>query len=622
MEVYASVILATIALFAAIILQLAAKPRFAGRVTGIFIILAVIGGVFFYGYGFAAAEPDWSLAVIRALLAVCGMFVGKVDYGSIGDASIFQAKWVQLIFWIVHLMALYATASAAITTIGAEALKKLRLWLARRGELHLIYGVSADSVYFGKTMSGKKNNTVVFVDGDPAASFTAAITKAGFLLHTDSQAISADRRFVRSIGIRRGKRKITLYALRKDESDNFRYAKAFLKTMQATGVSPEQTSLVIAGHEDAALKSMQVTKDTYGYGYITVFQEAGLAARLLVQEYPPYESISFDADGKATEDFEALIVGFGQVGQAVLRSLVMNGQFEGSTFRAAVFAPDHSSVSGYFSSNFENVLEKYDISFYPYDARSKQMYQHIASRRDKIKYVVLCAGNDLINGEIAADLMGYFARLKLRLPIYQCSYSGVKTAGIDGSAVRLYHPRVLATQKLDAMAMVINQHYQKNGDMLENWMNCDYFSRMSCRASADFIGAMLRAAGKTEEQAAAGEWTLSDAQLNNLSKTEHLRWCAFHYCMGFSAMTQEEFASRANEYRRQLEENGEATIRIGKNMQGLTHACLVDWDELDELSAREAAVTGRYVDYKVMDTDNVLAVPDLLRAARESEGRK
>ena len=53
--------------------------------------------------------------------------------------------------------------------------------------------------------------------------------------------------------------------------------------------------------------------------------------------------------------------------------------------------------------------------------------------------------------------------------------------------------------------------------------------------------------------------------------------------------------------------------RIAKNTEGLTHACLVPWEALDALSERENAVTGGSVDYKALDTNNVLAIPDILR---------
>ena len=156
--------------------------------------------------------------------------------------------------------------------------------------------------------------------------------------------------------------------------------------------------------------------------------------------------------------------------------------------------------------------------------------------------------------------------------------------------------------------MILNHRYQQNSQRtpLENWMACDYFSRQSCRASADFIPAMIHAAGSQAEH-----WDLTAAQLENLSITEHLRWCAFHYCMGFAPMSDAEFNARAETYRQQ-KQAGQKPLRIGKNMAGRTHACLVSWEELDTLSEKEAKVTGNYVNYKAMDTDNVLAIPQLL----------
>ena len=44
------------------------------------------------------------------------------------------------------------------------------------------------------------------------------------------------------------------------------------------------------------------------------------------------------------------------------------------------------------------------------------------------------------------------------------------------------------------------------------------------------------------------------------------------------------------------------------------HACLVPWEELDALSAQVTALTGQPVDYKKIDIENVVALPQLLEA--------
>ena len=615
------VIALTLILFLGIILLLASQIKYASKITSTFIVIAGIGGIFFYGYGFAATIDNFCLATIRALLAVCGMYVAKMDIGSISSAPLMQYKFMQLLFWIVHFLALYATASTAITTVGAGALRRLRLWLAHRGTLHLIYGVSDATLSLGRQILAQKRGSVLFVDAKADSGNTAAIAKAGCVLRSDDNALQAKPAFLRSIGACRKNRSIHVYALERLATDNLSYAQKLMKTLKECGIEPEQTNLVIRAWEnsDAALQALG---DQYGYGSVTVIQEPTLTARTLTHHFPPCNYIDYDKDGRAQQNFEALIIGFGQVGQSVLRHLVMNGQFEGSTFRAAVFAPNCNAVKGHFSRSYAQVSQQYDISFHPFDARSEQFYDYLAQRGNKVKYIAICSGKEPINLEIAENLTDYLHSANLDIPIFLCDHQGVQHFNaLDqiGKRFRLYRPEVLSMEEMDKLPMLVNSHYQTDTTRTpkEHWRYCDHFSRMSCRAAADFVPAMLRMAGMTKAQVQKDGWTLTDAQLDVMSRTEHLRWCAFHYCMGFSPMTQEEYEARAALYLQQLA-TGQKPLRVGKNMVDRTHACLIDWEELDALSSRESSLTGKQVDYKNADTANVLLVPELLHALEKN----
>ena len=83
--------------------------------------------------------------------------------------------------------------------------------------------------------------------------------------------------------------------------------------------------------------------------------------------------------------------------------------------------------------------------------------------------------------------------------------------------------------------------------------------------------------------------------------------------MGFSSISDKEFEERSELYRQQIANDGKSNIRISKNMTSRTHACLVGWEELKTLSEKEAVVTGEYLDYQDMDTDNVMLIPELLK---------
>ena len=247
----------------------------------------------------------------------------------------------------------------------------------------------------------------------------------------------------------------------------------------------------------------------YGFGSVKVFERPELVARLLMQEYPICDAVSFDSEGRATEATECLLVGFGRVGQECLRKIVANGQFEGSTFHLAVFDPELENIDGFF----------------------------------KLRY-----------------------------------------------------------GRMDKLAVQINHYYcGENESAAKQWERCDYFSRMSCRASADYINSLL-------SRLSIGKRAIEGKLLENLARSEHLRWCAFHYSMGYDRMSDETIKERGRMY---LEDKA---IRVLKDTKNKLHGCLVPWEELDALSDKESSYTGKKPDYKEMDRENVRIVHDILFA--------
>lgn len=615
---YVSILLLGGAFVAAVAVLLTADPKISKRLTAAAGAMALVGGLVVYGYGYLAVAMSALEAMLRTVFAVCRMFIGEADFGDISEAPLFSHKWAVTVCWCVHVLAFYATSSAAISLIGANALKNLRVRLATRKDLNIIYGVNENSVAFGQALEEETGEILVYVAEDADSPHSETIGESNGVLRADSRAVQGNGQFLKSLGIRKGSRKVTVYALHEDYLKNVEYAKAILRAFEEKGISCQQICLVIHAREDDAVKRLQVSDGKFGYGFVTVFQEIGLAARLLIQKFPPCRSIAFDEEAAAKENFEALVIGFGQLGQVVLRNIIMNGQFAGSTFRADVFAPDVEEQDGYFRSTYQGIFDHYQVHFHSHDGRSRALYAHLQERIDAIRYIAVCTGDEGLDEAIAEELRAFVGQKGRKIPVYQCSDRGVKVTHADTLETeehRIYHPDVLATKKLDAMAMTINKYYQGeySKGALEDWMECDYFSRMSNRAFADFLEAVLRAAEKTEEAALAGNWEFSDAQLENLGKMEHARWNAFHFCMGFMPMSQEEYDARTAVYLEQKAQTGTGKIRIGKNLDAKTHACLIGWDDLDILSAKENAITGGKVDYKQMDKNNILLLPTLFR---------
>ena len=613
-----SVILCTTAIFAAIMLNLAVRPTVSRKLIGFAVAITAIGGLLVYGYGYACTVDSIALAVIRATFAVCTIFVGENNLGDIIDAPLLQYTSVQIAFWLLHLMGLFGSTSAIITAIGSKVLRQLRMWLIRNRDLAVIYSLTPNTLDFGRKLLEEGNYSLVFVDADGDNNLSGPVDHMGSLLYSDSDALNASPRFLKKLGLRPGNRKIRLYALDDDIVADQQYAQSFLHTLQLLDIRTEQSALTIRGPEDETDNCFQARKEFYGYGSVISLNEPEMTARLLIRSHPPCTTLTFSDQGRALQDFHALIIGFGKFGQAILKQLVMNSQFEGSSCRISVFAPDYDQVMGRLFSECEELLKQYHIDFHNHDGRSRELYNYLNQNAGSIRYIVICTGDDLMNAEIAGELQPYLSRRGYNIPVYQCSSSGVRHKVHADKVVQhsIYTPELLCSDTIDRMAMVLNQSYCGSGTLHENWLNCDYFSRMSSRASADFAGSLLHSAGVSINEALE-RWEPQGELLENLAKTEHLRWCAFHYSMGFRSMRQEEFQRRAEVYRQELAETGVGKIRISKDLNQRIHACLVPWEQLDELSARENAITGKNTDYKEMDRNNVRAIPNVLRAIEE-----
>jgi hypothetical protein len=433
-------------------------------------------------------------------------------------------------------------------------------------------------------------------------------------------AAACEKRIIRKLGI--GKRTLSVYAIDGDSDKDLFFALRLKDSLELLGVPAQNTRITLPGAEDIIASLLQVSKEQYGFGYVNVYDASDLTARALIRLCPPWESVSFGPDGKAKEDYECVIVGFGSHGQAVLKQLVMNAQFEGSRFRAAVFSPAFSKEAGYFKADCPELLSRYQIKSVEADARSGEFYSFLQQRLPSLKLIAVCTGDEKSNREISDSMMLFLQRRGAeRIRVVRCGDTGVQYQKQVGSPIRtmdIYTKAFLSAEDADQNAIVLNAAYDTSEKSdWEKWVACTSFSKMSSRASAEFLPAFVRASGSSRAEIMSGNWHPAKDVLENLGKTEHLRWNAFHFANGYRTMTDDEFNANAAEWRRCREEGVPCKVRISKDAAARTHACLIPWDDLDALSEKENAVTGGNVDYKQYDINNVLALPRLLRAGEE-----
>ena len=609
------------AIMLAVVLNMTLKPERLGRLTTWFLIASLVGGLVYYGAGYMELTGDLVLTAVRTPVFVLRMYFGVNELSAIAGSRLVSTPLGLFGFWLAHLLAFFSVASAALSTIGAEAVRQLRFMLSRRGDLTLIYGITEQSVRLGKECL-KAGGSVVFVTEQASASMINDLNYAGMSVLTGFSATSCDDRTMCRLHVE--KRKLTVYALDPAEDRDLYFALNLRDALEKRAVPPQNTRIALPGAEEIITSMLQVSPERYGFGYVNVFDVPTLVARALVKMCPPWESVRFSPEGRAEEDYSCVIVGFGSLGQAALKQLVMNGQFAGSTFHAAVFSSNFEREAGYLMADSPELLKRYDIQSFEADARGSDFYAFIGRHLTALKLIAICTGNEDSSREISDNLMLFLkCRHAEHISVVRCGPTGVRFQQSVGSPIlttSIFTRAFLSAEDADRRAMLLNACYDSSDRTdWEKWVACDSFGKMSSRASADFSPAFLRASGSSREALAAGDWEPSFQMLTNLGETEHLRWNAFHFCMGYRPMSREEFEARGAELARCRALGLPCSDRIGKDSEKRLHACLVSWNELDELSRRENELTGRSIDYKQTDINNVLMLPKLIRA--EEEGK-
>lgn len=595
------IIMISSAVFLALIIWLTVDTEHVKKWTGIAFLIAIAGGIFIYGT--IDADQFSSMPVIAVLRTV--VHVGKM-FGNAGDGAhdsfvgiVGDNTLTSAFYWMVHFFAYYSVVSAVILVIGRDIVRGFRTWLLRIHDIELIYGIDDDTISLGEALAGKRRVSLVFVGKGTISD--SILNRTGALVFADSDAMNPNAKFIKRISLVKGKGKIRVSVLSDDDEANYAYAMKMLKCFKEADILPSQTELVMFGRAALIGSEFQALGDHYGYGSVKVYERSELAARLLLWKYPLADTITFDDKGKATKDVDVLIAGFGAIGQEVLRKVVAQGQFYGSSFHVHIFDPNFEKRNGFFNARYPGLLDNYDIKFEAYDARSEKFADYVKDKAGSLNLIVVAVGDEYVGQEISNGILDVLELSGSSLPVYQCyAEKIVRNLHREECVItNVFDSEILYGTSLDALSKEINHFYYGEGSSEEQWQGCDYFSRMSCNASADYLKGLIGRVG------ALGQ---DDERMENLAQSEHLRWMAFHYSMGYQTMTRDECLKRAELYKR------DNKVRILKDTVSKRHACLIPWDELDDLSAFENSYTGKNVDYKQMDRDNIKAVAGIINA--------
>lgn len=636
-QIFSAALISTL-LFAVLIVYIAMHPqKKTVPLKIIFLTMFFAGAVVyclchFYGveqssYKYWVKGEDSSLlkilyVVVRSVIDVGTMFYGRANTEVFYSLPASKNPVFVLIFWLVYMIAFYTTASALLIRFGNDLLRWIRIIVGRlfSFDVDVIFGINADSLVCGKNIAGKKRTTLIYIDSMISEDFELSIRNMGGIVYSDKEALNASKLFLCSIGIKPLKTKLRLYAMSHDYDRNIQYAQMMSDSLEKMNIFPEQTELMLLGTDEMKGMIFQASEDKYGYGNVISFDEYEMSARLLICEYPICNAINFDEDGRATEDVDVLIGGFGRIGHEVLRKVIANGRFEGSRLNVWIFDPKHGDKTGFIKSQYPKMFQppysEIEINFKSHDVRSSECFNFLQEHASTLKYVVICLEDRDTARDIAVRMIDRLQAIGHSMNVYTCDPKSIRCYSHDTRECRthwIYDSKLLYSGEIDKYAMELNHRYMELyrggsgiASVAEDWRNCDYFGRMSSRASVDYLIPLIR-------RITAVTGILTHEQRENLSKSEHLRWCAFHYTFGYDTMEIPEFVQRVKDWQKEVDEHGKSSIKITKDTQKKTHVCLTEWDVLDEISRAENEITRGSRDYKENDRKNVDMVMELIQ---------
>ena len=551
--------------------------------------------------------------IIRSVIDVGTMFYGRSNTEVFYSLPEAKNPLAVFLFWLIHLVAFYVAATALLIRFGHDLLRWIRIMTSKISDIDLVFGINPDSLAFTRNIADSSGSMLVYVDDVVADDYETAIRDIDGLAYSDNEALRAAPLFLRRLRIKPSKTRLRLFALSSEYDRNLQYARNMSESLGKVGILPEQTELVLLGTEEWKGMNFQSSEDKYGYGSVISFDEFEMSARLLMQKYPVCNAVNFDKNGLATENTEILIVGFRKMGHEVLRQVIANGQFEGSNFHITLYDPDFEHHTGFFRSQYPTMFANYDIDFEPYSSGSNKIFRFLQENAEKLKYIVVCLDNDRDTARDAAiHMVDRLHTMGYPLNVYTCDSKSIRCYSWYANECKtywLYDSDLLYSGELDRYAMELNHRYSKGKSVNDDWKKCSYFDRMSSRASVDYLVPLIQ-----RIKGANGE--LTHEQRENLAKSEHLRWCAFHYTFGFDVMEKDEFADRLKARQDEIREHGSSSIKATKDNKAMKHVCLVDWDELAEISRIESSITGINIDYMEFDRANVDTVINILEDRR------
>ncbi len=610
-------------------------------VKNVLLPITVVGGwvVYFTGYHLGSEiEHNFFTVLTHGLLALFSagrLFVLGNDLVEVSHQVKENMNWL-LWFSLVGAMAVFLSVSILLHVFGKRLITRIRIWIKVSKENHIFFGVNEASISLAKDLiQNDRGRLVVFIkklDFREDANLYQSVEETGaMVINNESFLETISLKSEESIfGVHRESsdpiilnklkliRKISrcpshLYILSEREEWNMSIARSILNESDTLKMSHTLTFHIRISGADLEEPFYKSLPPPLPNVRIRLLNYSDVAARQLIALHNPADWIGKDTSkALATTDFNVMIVGFDQIGNAALRKLVEYGQFAGSHFSATVTDKNIEIKKGRFRNSFPGLISEYKMEFHEAEAGCSYFFDLVKEKMDTLDYIVITLGDDTLNIQTAIDIREVLVknsvkRMKIIAQVKNNEHfrhlfditEGI-SINVFGRVHDIFTEDIVVRGKLEAMAVRIHDYYNtmKPPEKQRGWEQLTRMEQASNVSAADHIYTKLTmtklrpADIRQLESQVTYESMLGEERIENLARGEHLHWNAMLFSHGWARWNLSDIP---------------AGSKSNKDNIRKLHACLVDWDEL-------AAVEERFrEDYYKYDYDIIQNIYKLIK---------
>jgi len=581
--------------------------------------ITLIGGGLVYFIGYQAEENHSIIGnLFQAIFSTCRLFILGNDLVEISP-EIKESYSFHLWFSVFAASAVFTFASLVLHLFAKDFLVRRNIKKTKPKVNHFFFGMNQASFSLSKDLLKNKNGLVVFVkdvyEEDYHSFYPNIIENGAYVIKRESiwesihlekeegiahiyskkknhhKTADEDEKLFCHLKVLEDKIKEAethLYFLTEDEDWNIITAHQLIQELQELPIKNMVRIHVSTNTESAFRQFFEWSRMDSNGIHISLHNHATIIARELIYNHNPIDSIDINTDKAiANSDFNALILGFGQIGNEILRKLIEHGQFVGSEFHATVLDKCMSTLKGRFEYLYPGAVSNYDLNFIQAEVGHSDFYTVIKNKINSLNYIVIALGDDKLNMQTAMDILKMDRKnnhnFKILVQISNNNYyknlpeQNLNNIIIFGRDNEIYTEKVIVQGELEYKGRKIHEVYSRQFNLTKTFDDLDLFKQLSNISSAEHLNTKLKLVGLTEEKVKlfpnkkAFLDSLTNTQKYNLSYGEHLRWNAFHFSNGWSTLDAKN-----------LPDNPDYSDR--QNEQTCQHVCLVDWNSLIQLS--------------------------------------